>query len=250
MTTTPEKEKRWDVFISHASEDKETFVRPLVIALSQLGVDLWFDEFELEIGDSISRSIDEGLGKSNYGLVVLSPAFLKKAWPDYELRGLISRELGNNKVILPIWHGVTRKQILNFSPSLADKLAIDSSEMSASDVAIKILRVIRPDLYEQHPRAQLEKMVNGEAIRELQAELERTKEQLEAQAQKIEECPYCKAPLANIGTVDHVEEHAIVTYKTFACGYSEADGFPQKACPKGPALVRVRIAPNPSSNAT
>ena len=178
MTTTPEKEKRWDVFISHASEDKETFVRPLVIALSQLGVDLWFDEFELEIGDSISRSIDNGLGKSNYGLVVLSPAFLKKAWPDYELRGLISRELGNNKVILPIWHGVTRKQILDFSPSLADKLAINSSEMSASDVAIKILRVIRPDLYEQHPRAQLEKMVNGEAIRELQAELERTTEQL------------------------------------------------------------------------
>jgi hypothetical protein len=115
--------------------------------------------------------------------------------------------------------------------------------MSASDIAIKILRVIRPDLYERHPRAQLEKMVNGEAIRELQAEVERTKEELETKVQKIEECPYCKAPLASMGTVDHVEEHAIVTYKTFACGYSEADGFPQRACPQGPALVRVRVDP-------
>jgi hypothetical protein len=229
MTTSAEQEQRWDVFISHASEDKDTFVRPLVLALAQLGVELWFDEFEIRVGDSISGSIDRGLARSSYGLLILSPSFLKKAWPDYELRGLIARDIGKDKVILPVWHGVTRQQILDFSPSLADKLAINSSEMSASDIAIKILRVIRPDLYEQHPRAQLEKMVNGEAIRELQAELERTKEQLEAQAQKIEECPYCKAPLASMGTVDHVEEHAIVTYKTFACGYSEADGFPQKA---------------------
>src|SRR5260221_8687396 len=165
MTSPAEEEKRWDVFISHASEDKHDFVRPLVAALAQLGVDIWFDEFELQIGDSISRSIDLGLAKSNYGLVILSPSFLKKAWPDYELRGLISRDLGNEKVILPIWHGVTRQQILDFSPSLADKLAIITSEMSASDIAIRILKVIRPDLYEQHPRAQLEKMVNGEAIK-------------------------------------------------------------------------------------
>lgn len=241
--TTVGGEERWDVFISHASEDKDTFVRPLVTALAQLGVNLWFDEFEMKVGDSISSSIDRGFARSNYGLVILSPSFLKKAWPDYELRGLISRDLRNHKVLLPIWHGVTHQQILDFSPSLADKLAINSSGMSASDIAIRILRVIRPDLYEQHPRAQLEKMVKGEAIKELQVELERTKEELETQAEKVEECPYCKAPLVSMGTIDHAEEHAIVTYKTFACGYSEADGYAQRACPQGPGLVKVRVVP-------
>jgi hypothetical protein len=61
MTRNAEEERRWEVFISHASEDKDGFVRPLARALAQLGVSVWFDEFEIEIGDSISRSIDRGL---------------------------------------------------------------------------------------------------------------------------------------------------------------------------------------------
>ena len=113
---------KWDVFISHASEDKETFVRPLAMALQQLGVSVWYDEFSLRIGDRLSRLIDRGLAKSNYGLVVLSPHFLNKPWPEYELRGLIAREIDEDRVILPLWHGVNRQQVLNFSPPLADKV--------------------------------------------------------------------------------------------------------------------------------
>src|SRR5713101_4545514 len=101
-------DKRWDVFISHASEDKNTFVRPLAIALRNLGVSVWYDEFSLCLGDSLSRSIDKGLASSRYGLVVISPDFIRKPWPEYELRGLVSREIGEDRVILPIWHGVTR----------------------------------------------------------------------------------------------------------------------------------------------
>lgn len=81
-TNAATEEKRWDVLISHASEDKDSFAMPLAIALAQLGVDVWFDEFEIEIGDSISRSIDQGLARSNYRIVVLVSAFIKKAWPD------------------------------------------------------------------------------------------------------------------------------------------------------------------------
>jgi hypothetical protein len=243
MSRNAEEEKRWDVFISHASEDKDSFVRPLVTALAQLGVGVWFDEFEMDVGDSISRSIDRGLSRSNYGLVILSPDFLKKAWPYYELRGLISRELGSGKVILPIWHGVTREQVLEFSPSLADKLAFNTSDMSASDIAIRILKIVRPEIYEEHDRAYLEKLVSGEALRELQEEMERIQGDLE----RVEQCPTCKAQLVSMGTVDHAEEHAIVTYKTFACGYSEGDGFPIRACTHGPPLVTVRFKPTDQS---
>ena len=50
----------YDVFISHASEDKDTVVRPLANALLQRGLKVWYDEFELKIGDSLRRKIDKG----------------------------------------------------------------------------------------------------------------------------------------------------------------------------------------------
>lgn len=130
-------ERRWDVFISHASEDKDPFVRPLAMALCQLGAAVWYDEFTLQPGDSISRPIDKGLANSKCGLVVLSNAFLQKRWPEYELRGLVSREISEDKVILPIWHGVTREQVIAFSPPLADRLAIVTTGMTPQDIAIQ-----------------------------------------------------------------------------------------------------------------
>src|SRR5262245_11130644 len=113
----------YDVFISHASEDKKALVEPLANFLVELGAHVWFDKLTLEPGDSLSRSIDRGLAKSRYGLVVLSKSFFEKPWPEYELRGLVSREIGNDKVIIPIWYGVTKGDVTDFSPPLADKLA-------------------------------------------------------------------------------------------------------------------------------
>jgi hypothetical protein len=53
------------LFISHASEDKEDFVRPLAETLQQLGVKVWYDEFTLKVGDSLRRKIDSGLETLN-----------------------------------------------------------------------------------------------------------------------------------------------------------------------------------------
>ncbi|MCK9385933.1 MAG: DUF1883 domain-containing protein [Nevskia sp.] len=78
----------YDVFISHASEDKEEIVRPLAQALRSEGLRVWYDEFELRIGDSLRRKIDKGLASSRFGLVVLSPSFIAKGWTNYELDGL------------------------------------------------------------------------------------------------------------------------------------------------------------------
>lgn len=71
----------YDVFISHATEDKEEIVRPLATALVVRGLRVWYDEFELRIGDSLRRKIDAGLANSRFGVVVLSPNFFAKNWP-------------------------------------------------------------------------------------------------------------------------------------------------------------------------
>lgn len=152
-------DKKWDAFICHASEDKELFVHPLVISLNQLEAEVWYDKFSPHPGDSLSRSIDYGLTNSRFGIVVISPNFIGKAWPERELTGLVSREIEQGRVIIPIWHGVTRKQVLDFSPTLADKLAVRTENLTPQDIAIQILREIRPDLYEKHPRSELNSLL-------------------------------------------------------------------------------------------
>ena len=83
--------KKYDVFICYASEDKDSFVRPLAQALQSLGVSVWYDEFSLRLGDSLSGSIDKGIADSEHGVVVLSDAFFEKKWPRRELSGLVTQ---------------------------------------------------------------------------------------------------------------------------------------------------------------
>lgn len=139
----------WDAFISHASEDKQGLVRPLAEAMASYGLDIWYDEMSLSVGDSLSRSIDKGLANSKFGVVVLSPAFISKNWPEYELRGLTAREIEGGKVILPLWHNITRQEVLAFSPPLADKLAIATLNRSTQEIALDLIKVIRPDVFSQ-----------------------------------------------------------------------------------------------------
>src|SRR5439155_4565738 len=101
--TAPE-EIGYDAFISHATEDKEKVVKPLANALTRMKYRVWYDEFELRVGDSLRQSIDKGLVNSRFGIVVLSPAFFAKNWPKYELNGIVAREMDGNKVILTIWY--------------------------------------------------------------------------------------------------------------------------------------------------
>ena len=125
----------YDAFISHASEDKEKLVKPLALALDKIGYRVWYDEFELRVGDSLRQSIDRGLVNSRFGIVVLSPAFFAKNWPQYELNGLTAREMDGRKVILPIWHKVEREDVLAYSPPLADKVALSTKKLSIKKIA-------------------------------------------------------------------------------------------------------------------
>ncbi|CAK8725647.1 hypothetical protein KKHLCK_17260 [Candidatus Electrothrix laxa] len=135
----------WDVFISHASEDKDEFVRPLALALRSYGLTVWYDEFSLSIGQSLSESIDKGLAKSRYGIVVISPNFIAKPWPKRELRGLTARDMTEENIILPIWHNITKAELLAFSPPLADVLALDSSTHSLTSIVEKIVLATHSD---------------------------------------------------------------------------------------------------------
>ena len=132
----------WDLFISHASEDKD-FVRQLVQALQQQGVQVWYDELTLKLGDTLGSSINQGLAQSRYGVVVFSHAFFSKSWTQYELEGLINREMSQGKTILPIWHNISHTDVAQHAPSLANKLAVPSN--AGLDVIVtKIMQVIRP----------------------------------------------------------------------------------------------------------
>ena len=135
---------KYDVFICHASEDKDDFVRPLAERLKQQHLEVWYDEFSLNIGDSLSQKIDEGLSKSKYGIVVLSEHFFKKPWTKRELSGLTSREMVENRgVILPIWHRVSVEEVLKFSPPLADKMAGSSSD-GINNLIRSLVKKIKP----------------------------------------------------------------------------------------------------------
>ena len=136
-------ESSHDVFISHASEDKDDIVRPLARALSDCDLDVWYDEFSLGIGDSLRQKIDRGLATSRVGLVVLSPSFLRKGWTNYELDGIITRSVSGEQILLPIWHDITKQEVVDYSPSLADKVARSTATHTIDEIAAEIAGLIR-----------------------------------------------------------------------------------------------------------
>jgi len=136
---------QYDIFIYHANEDKDEFVRPLADELRKY-VRVWYDEFSLQTGDSIRQSIDRGLIESDYGVVVLSPHFFRKTWTQRELDGLFARETNDRKVILPIWHKVSFEDVKNYSPPLSLRHAEKSAD-GLDKVVEALLQVIKPAMF-------------------------------------------------------------------------------------------------------
>lgn len=115
-----------DVFICHASEDKQQVVKPLVNALKQANISYWYDEAEIKWGDSITKKVNEGLSISRFVIVVLSSAFLGKNWTQRELYSVLNIEASSGEVkILPLVVGTDRQEqqaIFQKLPLLNDKL--------------------------------------------------------------------------------------------------------------------------------
>jgi hypothetical protein len=207
--------KRWDVFISHASEDKEEIARPVAETLRKRGYSVWYDEYTLKLGDSLRESIDKGLAQSRYGVVVLSKHFFAKHWPTQELNGLAALEVNGEKVILPIWHGVTRADVVACSPILADRKAVSSQEGLDSVVAA-IEAVVNPPMSEDI----------AELLRAAQDTLQEY------------QCSFCGAPLSQRGSVP-LSERDEGMFEAFECGYSHIDGYMQSPCPSDPKFPQL-----------
>jgi hypothetical protein len=139
---------RRDVFISYASEDRLEVARPLAELLISFGVSVWYDEFDLKMGDNLRRKIDAGLAECRFGIAVISEHFFAKHYPQIELDGLAQREVGGEKVILPIWVAIDERGVRGRSPSLADRIAARWEDGLAT-VALKVLEVVRPDVLDK-----------------------------------------------------------------------------------------------------
>ena len=136
-------ERVFDVLISHASEDKDQVVRPLANALRNAGLSVWYDEFELRLSDSLLRKIDKGLANSRFGVVVLSPAFFGRGWPEHELDCLVSRTVSGEQILLAVWHNVTKREVRDYSPSLAERVARSTATHTVEEITTEIVDVIR-----------------------------------------------------------------------------------------------------------
>jgi len=134
--------RTWDVFLSHASEDKAAVALPLAQALQDRGVSVWLDAAELRIGDSLRRRIDRGLRSSRFAAVVFSDSYFSKGWPQYELDGIVTLSVGGQQNLLPVWHNVDHAAVAAHSPSLADKFARSTTDTSIEEIATEIAELV------------------------------------------------------------------------------------------------------------
>lgn len=129
--------KEWDVFISHASEDKRAAALPLDEALKREGYEVWIDKHELSAGDSLRTRINEGLARSRYGVVIISPSFLSKQWTQDELNALLSREEAGGKAVIIVRHQVSHDEVVRAYPLIGDRLSLaleDGLEVVVSQI--------------------------------------------------------------------------------------------------------------------
>ena len=130
----------YDVFVSHANEDKSDFVNEFVDELRKREIKVWYDTSEIKWGDSLRVRIDDGLKRSKFGVVILSPDYIKdgKYWTKAELDGLFQLESINGKMLLPVWHKLTKKDVMAYSPIIASKLAMTTAMMTPAEIAAEL----------------------------------------------------------------------------------------------------------------
>ena len=128
----------YDVFISHANADKNSYVNELKVSLDKLGISVFYDKDTLEWGDNWKNKILEGVEKAEFAIIVISENFFGREWTELELTEFLSRQNKNGqKIILPILHGISVAQIQEKYPAVAEIQALDSSKYSCDEIALK-----------------------------------------------------------------------------------------------------------------
>lgn len=124
----------YDVFISHASEDKADFVQPLVEALQDAGIRVWYDALDMQWGKGLREQIDNGIKRSKYAILVFSKNFFAKKWPKRELDGILAKEEITGATPLPIWYNISYEDVYEFSPTLSGLYSLSTDKYSIPDI--------------------------------------------------------------------------------------------------------------------
>jgi hypothetical protein len=133
-------------FISHDTRDKDSIARPLAIKLSTRMCPIWFDEYTLEVGAPLRESIEKGIKECKKVILVLSPNFLNNnGWTKAEFNAIFTREIIEEKeLILPIWAGVSKKQVYEYSPTLADRFGLQWN-LGIDEITRKLVNALTKD---------------------------------------------------------------------------------------------------------
>ena len=128
----------YDLVLSHASEDKDDVARPLALALQAHGLSVWYDEFELRIGDNLVAKLNAGINGSRFGIIVLSNAFFAKQWTIHELNMLEYLWVTENHIIFPVWHNITLEEIWAYRAWLATIIGRRTDMYTIEEIADEI----------------------------------------------------------------------------------------------------------------
>ena len=130
-----------DVFLCHAWDDRSGVAKELHDLLASLGVKVWFSEKDVVLGTPLLREIDRGLAKSRVGIVLVTPALLRRLQgegiADKELSALLARDL-----LVPIVHGTTYEALREVSPLLGSRSGLSTAENPMADVAAKLAELV------------------------------------------------------------------------------------------------------------
>ena len=142
----------YDVFISHASEDKKDFVDPLVTALQDAGIRVGYDALEMQWGKSLREQIDNGIKRSKFAILVLSKNFFAKQWTKRELDGILAKQDITGAVPLPIWYDIGFEEVYEFSPTLSGIFSLTTDRNSISDICRALKLQLGMEKIEQNER--------------------------------------------------------------------------------------------------
>ena len=130
-----------DVFLCHAWDDRAGAAKELHDLLESRGVSVWFSEKDVALGTPLLREIDKGLAKSRVGIVLVTPALLRRLQgegiADKELSALLARDL-----LVPIVHGTTYEALREVSPLLGSRSGLSTTENPMADVAAKLAELV------------------------------------------------------------------------------------------------------------
>ena len=116
-----------DYFISHASEDKQEFVRDLANQFIRNGATVFYDEYSIKLGDSLFEKINSGIKESKNCILVLSKYFFEKDWTIAELKAIFSLHVTGKIKLIIIYHNISFEEVSDEYPLLADILGVNSN---------------------------------------------------------------------------------------------------------------------------